>query len=257
MTWSEAERLRPGDLDRRVLTRYAAHVRAQNLRPESVRSYLRSVNVWASWAESEGHLQGHARAVMPKAQREVIEVLTREEIDRMEAAATTPRDKLIVRVLADTGIRVSELVELRMSDLLVRDGLAYLLVRGKTGERLVGVSKQLHRRLARYAELGRSGDTGDDSRLFTPLVGSDPLTRSGVARRVREVGVLAGIRQTVGPHLLRHSYATWALRPVARGGLGMNPLMLERVLGHRSLAMIDRHYLHASADDLHAAMTGG
>ena len=70
-----------------------------------------------------------------------------------------------------------------------------------------------------------------------------PLTKSGVEQMVRTVADVAGIRKRTYPHLLRHSYATWALNR------GMNPIMLAQVLGHSSLAMIQRTYAHSTPAD--------
>jgi integrase/recombinase XerD len=58
----------------------------------------------------------------------------------------------------------------------------------------------------------------------------------------------AGIERAVHPHLFRHSYATWALRK------GMNPLQLQRILGHADLSMISGVYSHLTATDAYAAM---
>jgi len=65
---------------------------------------------------------------------------------------------------------------------------------------------------------------------------------------VRNVAELAGIRKRTYPHLLRHSYATWALNR------GMNPIMLAQVLGHSSLVMIQCTYAHSTPSDAHELM---
>jgi integrase len=73
-------------------------------------------------------------------------VLSRDETQALEDVAVTERDKLIVRILGDTGIRVGELVNLTTHDLINRDRNLYLRVGGKTGERLVPIPR-LSRRL--------------------------------------------------------------------------------------------------------------
>ncbi len=85
----------------------------------------------------------------------VLEVLSSEEIQALEDAAMTERDKLIVRTLADTGIRVGELAKLRTADLTTQGRQQYLRVRGEgSKERLVPVPR-LYARLRHYADLGR------------------------------------------------------------------------------------------------------
>jgi integrase/recombinase XerD len=215
----------------------------------TIASYLRSINVFLSWAEAEGEsVAGRAKA--PKSSKRLIDVLSRDEIQAMEDAAVTERDTLIVRLLSDTGIRVGELVRLTLNDLIERDRTHYLRV-GKTGERMVPIPR-LYRRLLRYAQRGRPRDVPSD-RIFVSLrrrPGGDygALTPSGVEQLIQDLGVRAGISKRVYPHLLRHSYATWALNR------GMNPVMLAHILGHTSLAMIQNVYSHLTPTDAYEAM---
>jgi integrase len=109
--------------------------------------------------------------------KRVLDVLTRDEIQAMEDAATTERDKLIVRVLADTGLRLGELLALRASDIRPEAGKHVLRVPGRERagrsawvggkgdrERLVPISPALARRLRRFADRSRPDATSD--RLF-------------------------------------------------------------------------------------------
>lgn len=81
----------------------------------SVHTYMRAINRFLTWAK-EGGEEIDARAQLPKLPKQLIDVLSRDEIQTMEGAAKTKRDKLIIRILADTGIRVGELVGLRTTD---------------------------------------------------------------------------------------------------------------------------------------------
>jgi integrase/recombinase XerD len=246
----------PEQLTRSALDRLSAQLLDEGgksgrpLSRHTIASYLRSVNVFLSWAQSEGEAVA-ARAKAPKSSKRLIDVLSREEITAMEDTATAERDKLIVRVLADTGIRVGELVNLTVNDLIERDRTHYLRVGGKTGERMVPIPR-LYRRLLRYAQRGRPRDVPSD-RMFISLrrrPGGDygPLTASGVEQVIQDLGASAGITKRVYPHLLRHSYATWALTR------GMNPIMLANILGHTSLAMIQNVYSHLTPTDAYEAM---
>lgn len=243
-------------LDTRTLNRLSATLLDQGgkrgqLSKHSVHTYMRAINRFLSWAEAEGEGAG-AKAQLPKLPKKLVDVLSRDEIERMEDAAKAERDKLIVRLLADTGIRVGELVSLRTSDLIERDRNHFIRVRGKgSRERLVPVPR-LYRRLLRYAERGRPEDTASD-KLFIALrrrPGGDyePLTTSGVDQLIRNLAKSARIEKRVYPHLLRHSYATWALTR------GMNPIQLAQILGHSSLAMIQTVYSHLSPSDAYEAM---
>jgi hypothetical protein len=161
--------------------------RAQ-LSRHTIGSYLRSVNVFLTWAKAEGEaVEGKAK--LPKPSKRLLEVLSRDEIQALEDVAVTERDKLIVRILGDTGISVGELVNLTTHDLINRDRNLYLRVGGKTGERLVPIPR-LSRRLQKYVDRGRPRDVASD-RIFISLKrrpGGDygTLTPSGVEQLLQD-----------------------------------------------------------------------
>ena len=75
-----------------------------------------------------------------------------------------------------------------------------------------------------------------------------PLSLAGLQATVWSLGQLAGIEKRVYPHLLRHSFATWAL------SRGMNPIQLAQILGHSSLRMIQQVYSHLTPADAYDAL---
>jgi integrase/recombinase XerD len=171
----------------------------------------------------------------------------------MAAAATSERDKLAIRVLADTGMRAGELLGLELGDVRTQGRDHYLKVRGKgSRERLVPIPPGLYLRLERYLARSRPKDTRSQKSFLglrrRPNGDYEPLTPSGLQQMVRIAAAQAGISKRVHPHLLRHSYATWALQR------NMNPIVLARILGHSSLEMINAVYSHLSASDTHEAM---
>jgi integrase/recombinase XerD len=244
-------------LSDRVMDRYSRELldkggkRGPLSRP-SVHAYVRNVNIFLRWARQEGE-PVEARGQLPRLPRRHIDVLTREEINAMEAAAVTERDKLIIRLLASTGMRVGELVGTRPSDLLERNRKHFLrIIRAKGGDqREVPVMPDLARRLRRYAESGRPHDAPD--RIFIALRRSPggqiaALRESGVLQMIRDVAIRARIAKRVYPHLFRHSFITDALRH------RMNPLSVAKVVGHSSLVMIQRNYEHLTADDTYETL---
>lgn len=168
----------------------------------------------------------------------------------MEDVARYERDKLVVRLLADTGIRLGELRALRLDDVRAVGNRNLLRIRGKGDrERLVPITPMLARRLRKLGEHNPADSMSD--RLFlserrnraTGLYEAPGETAFEVM--IRHLGERAGIKRRVYPHLLRHSFATDYLR---KGG---NPILLQQVLGHSSLAMITRHYQHLKIADAH------
>jgi integrase len=259
-----AAREGPADLDEldgRAAGRFSLRLQREPgpsgkpLSPTSVQTYCRELNIFLRWAGEHAGGDATVRAEAPPLRRRTLELLTREEIAALEAAADAPRDKLIVRLLADTGIRVGELLNLRPADFVREQGRCFVRVRGKTGGRVVGIESALYRRVRAYADGGRPGQGGDATPLFVAVPHSgrragSPLTPNGVGQVLRELRHRAGLRKRVYPHLLRHSYATDFYR-ATKDAVG-----LKAILGHKSLAMIERVYVHLAADDVHDAMVG-
>lgn len=247
----------PSAIDQRALDRLSAQLLESGpggrpLSRHSVASYARHINVFLKWARNEGELPGSGRMQNVKPKRKVLEVLSREEVEAMEDAAETERDKLIIRLLADTGVRLGELLALRLDDISVQGRSHYLRVHGKgDSERLVPIPR-LHPRLQRFVQRGRPKDTSSDRIFLTrrrrPGGDYEALTKSGVEQMLRLTAQRAGIKRRVYPHLLRHSFATWSLR----GGMG--PLQLMQIMGHTSLDMITNVYSHLVPQDSYDAM---
>ncbi|MHB8719288.1 MAG: tyrosine-type recombinase/integrase [Candidatus Dormibacteria bacterium] len=217
----------------------------------TVHSYMRAVNTFVAWANQQAGEAITAKAKLPTMARGVLDVLSREEVARIEDAASTERDKLIVRLLFETGMRLGELLALTAGDLETTAGRSVLTVRHGKGDRgrLVPLSPALARRLRRYAD--RTRREACSNKLFLGLkrrasTGEfEPLTMSGAEQMIRHLAMAAGITKRVYPHLLRHSMATDFLR---RGG---NPILLQQILGHTSLAMITQTYQHLTFGDAH------
>jgi len=129
----------------------------------------------------------------------------------------------------------------------------YIKVRGKgSRDRLVPLQPALFVRLRNHATRGRR--TATSERIFvtnrkSPKTASyEPLAARSVQNMLHFNAKAAGIERKVHPHLFRHSYATWALRK------GMNPMQLQKILGHADLTMISTVYSHLTPSDSYEAM---
>jgi integrase/recombinase XerD len=251
LSFCERAGVQPQELTKRHLERLAAELLQSGRSRQSVKTYLSAVNRFLKWCSDEGELS-KLRAPQSTVERKVPDVLTREEIRRIEDAADAERDKLIVRVFADTGIRVGELRRLRTTDLVAQGRERYLRVPGKGAkERLVPVTPGLYSRLDRYVRRARP-HAGTDLLFVTLVKGRSgdhaPISESSVQHLLSLLGRKAEINRQVHPHLFRHSLATNLLRR------NVNPVQVRDILGHSSLAMIDRMYSHLVASDAHQAL---
>ena len=208
-----------------------------------VEGHRRSASALLNWAVREGHLE---RSPLEKIRRIRVErkelaTLTAAEVARLIATQSPStfsgrRNRAIVALLYDTGIRVGELVGLRRDDLDLEDHT--LRVRGKAKrDRRVPLSADLVLVLARYVCEARSS-----AQLFTTSTGR-PLRPTAVNQWLRRAGRLAGISKRVSPHVFRHSFATAYLR---NGG---DEFTLQEILGHSDLEMV-RRYVHLAASDV-------
>lgn len=244
-------------LSERELDRLRAHLfehgNTRSLAPATANTYCRHINYFLRWLNQEGEIERPVRAhLMPEVSRAAT-VLEEEQLERLEQAALNERDRLIVRILADTGIRVSELTTLRYDRLQRGYDSQSMRVLSKggegIGERTVPlVMPGLLRRLERYLQ-ATGGRSPEQPYVFIakrrdPRSGElEPLTPSGVQRLLRNLGREIGLPMTVGPHLLRHTFITRALRK------GVPEVVIARIVGHSDLRMIHRHYQHTTADD--------
>ena len=220
----------------------------------TVDSYARTINTFLEWLGRQGEGEAPAARVQrQRLRRRVVDTLSREDIRALEDAAATERDKLIIRVLADTGIRLGELLGLTPGAIRQEPGRKwYLKVLGKGDkERLIPIQPSLAARLDRYAK--RTRKPAYSERLF---VGNrrnwrsgefEPLTESGVQQMLRNLGQDV-LGRRVHPHLFRHSFVTEQLRR------GMTPSLVAQIVGHSSLAMVDQVYQHLTVTDAHEAL---
>jgi integrase/recombinase XerC len=156
------------------------------------------------------------------------------------------RNRAILETLYSTGVRVSELAGLNMSDLDARAGIIRVL--GKGGkERLVPIGERAVGAIAVYRDiLNEQADVAaDDGAIFLNKDFGRLTTRS-IARVVDKMARACGLAVPVSPHAMRHSYATHML------DAGADLRAVQELLGHRNLSTTQR-YTHVSIDRLMAA----
>ena len=163
-----------------------------------------------------------------------ITVLTDEEVGKLFQAARNPLDKLILRLLLDTGLRSKEVLNIKVGDIDF-DGRTIRVVEGKYGkERYVTASNETFKLIEAWVKLN---NLVRDDRLVD-------LTYGGLYKKLKRLAAKAGIPpEKIRPHVLRHTFATRALR------LGISLPSLQRLLGHTDIRTT-QVYLHLTIDDI-------
>lgn len=185
----------------------------------------------------------------PKPARRLPDVLTTEEIDRILAAidTSTPkgiRDVAMLELLYSCGLRVSELVSLRLGDLFFGEG--YIRVVGKGDkQRLVPISDVARERVMRYLDERQPARTSEEV-LFLNNRGKG-LTRVMIFTILKEAARRAEIEKRISPHTLRHSFATHLLE----GGAGIR--QVQELLGHENI-LTTEIYTHLDSEHLRSTV---
>lgn len=193
----------------------------------------------------------------PKMTRKLPEFLTIDEIDSMIATfdlskAEGQRNKAILETLYSCGLRVTELVNLRLTDLHFDEGFVKVLGKGDK-ERLVPIGQKAIKEIKMYMPDRHSLpkiDKSSENIVFLNRRGKK-LTREMIFTIVKNAARDAGIKKTISPHTLRHSFATH----LVEGGADIR--VVQEMLGHESIVTteiythLDREYLKDTINRFH------
>lgn len=163
------------------------------------------------------------------------EVLSTEEVDMLESSIDLSkweghRNRAIIEVLFSCGLRVSELTGLKLSNLYLDEQFIRVVGKGSK-ERLVPISPRAIEELMLWFECRKEMNikAGEEDYVFLNRRGAH-LTRTMILIMIKRQAVEAGIRKTISPHTLRHSFATALLE----GGADLR--VIQEMLGHESIA---------------------
>jgi integrase/recombinase XerD len=231
---------------------YLAFLTDRKLAPRSQARRLIALRQLFRFLKAERHCPSDPTedVDLPRYGRKLPEFLTIEEVDRLLAAPdrATPRgarDAAMLETLYATGLRVSELVKLRLRD--VNFDAGYLMAFGKgRKERLVPVGESALSSLRSYVEGSRhafSGGRAEDALFLTHHGG--PMTRQGFWKLLGRYATVAAIRKRISPHKLRHSFATHLVER------GADLRAVQAMLGHADIGTTEI-YTHLSRGHLRA-----
>lgn len=233
---------------------FAASLHEYGITPRSQARVLSGVRSFFRFLVLDGVVESDPTELLewPSLPEHLPVVLTLEEIDRIEdsidlSKVEGARNRAIIEVLFSCGLRVSELVNMKLSDLYLEDRV--LLVRGKGNkERLVPVSSKAIVDLKRWffdRNLMKI-KPGEDDYVFLNRRGAH-LTRTMILIMVKRQAEEAGIKKTISPHTFRHSFATALLQ----GGADLRSI--QAMLGHEKIDTT-LVYTHISNEQLRKAI---
>lgn len=200
----------------------------------TVNIYTRALRTYVRWLAREGYLQEDPMKDIrtPKVPKKFPNVLSEEEVAALlRVAKARPRDYAITLFMLDCGVRASELCDLHIEDVFLLTKSARVFGKGSK-ERIVFFSPVTAKALARWLSV-RPHKPYEDS-LFLGVRG-EPLTRHGLGHIVTRLAKKAGIQRRIGPHAMRHTFATLYVK---NGG---DAHSLMRLMGHASTAMAQRY----------------
>ena len=229
----------------------------------TIQTYARSARAFFHWLIRLSTLEINPfdRVVFPKVGRPLIQTISTEEFEKLLHACAPPgetgpfaeraavRNRAILWVLYDTGIRVSELTNLHLDDLDRKKGVLTVMGKGSK-ERRIAIGQNCMRNLSYYLdkhrpdeeELAEWGSAGEDHLFLSET--RQPLTKNGMEMLFKRLKTRAGITgKRISPHILRH---TFAINYLIKSN---DPFSLQELLGHEDLTTV-QNYMHMNDETI-------
>jgi len=249
----------PADLDDNEIREFLNQLYELNIAASTQARILSGVKTFYKYLLLEDVVKKDPTELIegPKIGRKLPEVLNLEEIDKMAAAINyskkgAHRNRAILETLYGCGLRVSECVNLKISQIYFEESFVRVIGKGNK-ERLVPIGATALKHLRIYLEDERSSlsvKPGHEDFVFLNLLGKQ-LSRMSVFNFLKEMAEKAGIQKNISPHTLRHSFATHLIE----GGADLRAV--QEMLGHESITTteiythLDREYLRSNILEFH------
>lgn len=246
----DGEGIRLTDVTLEHLQSFAASLHDLGIGAKSQCRILSGVRSFCNFMVRDGRIEDDPSELLesPQTGKHLPEVLSIEEVDMLEAAIDCTkwegqRNRAMIEMLFSCGLRVSELVNLKLSDLYLDEHFIRVLGKGSK-ERLVPISPRAIDELYMWFDQRNEMKIkpGEEDYVFLNRRGAH-LTRTMVLIFIKDYARDAGIRKTISPHTLRHSFATSLLE----GGADLRAI--QAMLGHESIGTTEI-YTHVSTKTL-------
>ena len=232
------------------LEHFSATLHDIGIGPRSQCRILSGVRSFFRFLQLDGYREDDPTELLesPQIGDHLPEVLSTQEVDQLEESIDLSkweghRNRAIIEVLFSCGLRVSELVNLKLSDLYIDEEFVRVLGKGSK-ERLVPISKKAIRERNYWFDDRKQMKIkpGEEDYVFLNRRGAH-LTRVMILIMIKQQAEMAGIQKTISPHTLRHSFATALLE----GGADLR--VIQALLGHESIGTTEI-YTHIDTSTL-------
>lgn len=171
----------------------------------------------------------------PKKEKRLPNVLTKKEVEQLIESADNRKSRLIISLLYSSGLRVSELVNLKNEDINTEEKIGWVRLGKGRKDRVFILSEKIVPQINEFKE-----NHADFKLLFSR---NDPLTTRNIQKIVKNASKKAGFSKKITPHTLRHSFATHLLES------GTDIRFIQELLGHANLSTT-QIYTHVSTEEL-------
>lgn len=250
LSFCEQQEMNPLDMQLEDLQHFAVQLHEHQIGPTSQARILSGIRSFYKYLLLSGEIEQDPTELLesPHLGERLPEVLSTDEIDQIQKSidlskSEGQRNKTIIEVLFSCGLRVSELVNLKLSNLYLEEGFVRVMGKGSK-ERLVPISSKAISEL-KYWFVDRNLmkiQQGEEDYVFLNRRGKH-LTRTMILIMLKRQAVAAGITKTISPHTLRHSFATELLK----GGADLRAI--QAMLGHESIGTTEL-YMHIDTTTL-------
>ena len=250
MRYAQSKKKDISSISREELMNFLMQLKKDGLAATSIARNLASLKTFWKFLTMERIVPENVAAVIetPKTWKTIPDVLNRQEVEKLLGAPsrkglTGARDKAILELMYATGLRVSEVKDLKKANVNLEAG--FVKCSGKGGkERVVPLGRVAKEAIERYVATSRKKLLGkkEDEHLFLSRLGKK-LSRQSIWKIIQKYAKKAGIKKHITPHTLRHSFATHLLE----GGAELRGV--QEMLGHADISTT-QIYTHINKDKL-------
>lgn len=224
------------DITKKDLDDYVANLEKQNFKAATISRNIASIKAFYHYLVKEGIVTEDVSEDLkaPKIEKKIPEILTTDEVIRLlnQPKGDSPkeiRDKAMLELLYATGIRVTELITLKVSDLNMQMG--YIVCRDSNKERIIPFGREAKTALIKYLDKTRATmlENSEDDLLFSNCSGQS-MSRQGFWKLIKYYAKKADIQSDITPHTLRHSFAAHLVEN------GADLRSVQEMLGHSDIS---------------------